>query len=42
MRFSTRHLLFLMALATLVLSGLGMGGVAVTLVGMLGLAGVAV
>src|SRR5436309_2809139 len=31
MRFSTRHLLFLMALATLVLSGLGMGGVAVTL-----------
>ena len=31
MRFSTRHLLFLVALATLVLSGLGMGGVAVTL-----------
>ncbi|HWN92125.1 MAG TPA: hypothetical protein VNQ15_11960, partial [Verrucomicrobiae bacterium] len=31
MRFSTRHLLFVAALATLVLSGLGLGGVAVTL-----------
>src|SRR3989442_12123320 len=31
MRFSTRHLLFVAALATLVFSGLGMGGVAVTL-----------
>ena len=31
MRFSTRHLVFVASLATLVLSGLGMGGVAVTL-----------
>jgi GAF domain-containing protein/CheY-like chemotaxis protein len=31
MRFSTRHLLLVAALATLVLSGLGLGGVAVTL-----------